>query len=134
MYQWYKSTEPIPGATTSEFKPLEYAYYKVAVMYYQGCESFSDSVGAGPISVWDDPLQKAQIIVFPNPATGAIHIEFPDDFVPQDTIILDILGEEILKVDRFSDQIDVSSLSSGIYFLRVQSMNFVQTVPFVIMK
>lgn len=55
------------------------------------------------------------VTVFPNPATTILNIKGADF---SDVIICDVLGKE-LKVQILNDQINISNLNNGIYFLRL---------------
>lgn len=58
------------------------------------------------------------IYLYPNPTNGRINIQIPKQFEKTKTLeVYDCLGQLLLtKTDNFSD-IDISSLSNGLYFL-----------------
>ncbi len=55
--------------------------------------------------------------VFPNPASNLITIKTDKEFT---AIVLDVFGKEVVAKTN-SNTIDISSLNSGIYFLRINS-------------
>jgi len=71
-----------------------------------------------------DLVDKNQISIFPNPATDHITIEFKTDVNKNTTVtISNIQGQQLLKqsISNINTTLDVSGLSSGIYFLRISS-------------
>lgn len=71
--------------------------------------------------------------IFPNPAESVLTIQMPTFDEPSQLIIIDILGKTVLN--RFlinsTTKIDVSSFSSGLYFLNFQSSASKQTFKFI---
>jgi uncharacterized protein (TIGR02145 family) len=55
------------------------------------------------------------IIIYPNPVKNMLTI---DRLVVKDVVIYSILGKEVLKISN-QNTIDVSSLSKGVYFIKV---------------
>ena len=62
-----------------------------------------------------DDLNQLDISIYPNPASDKLHI---DGLVVQDVVIYSIDGKEVLKISN-QNSIDVSSLSKGVYFIKV---------------
>lgn len=62
-----------------------------------------------------------RIDIFPNPATN--YIEIQSNSIMQNINIIDITGKVILqkRVNAHSEQIDISNLSKGYYFINIQS-------------
>ncbi|MCK5821472.1 MAG: T9SS type A sorting domain-containing protein [Bacteroidales bacterium] len=59
--------------------------------------------------------------VYPNPVLNQLHLDFPDELSNASLTIIDINGREVMKKNRISHQIDLSSLSDGTFFIIVQS-------------
>jgi beta-glucanase (GH16 family) len=59
--------------------------------------------------------------IYPNPATDLIFIEA--EKTPTSIALFDLFGKQILKKVNDTNKIDVSNLTSGIYFLEVYSSN-----------
>ena len=55
------------------------------------------------------------IIIYPNPVKNILTI---DGLVVQDVVIYSVLGKEVVKISNLNT-IDVSSLSKGVYFIKV---------------
>jgi len=63
---------------------------------------------------------KSRVEIYPNPANSVLNITLPDG---AEISVIDITGQEVITIEDASEQesIDVSSLSKGIYFVRVSS-------------
>jgi uncharacterized surface protein with fasciclin (FAS1) repeats len=83
-----------------------------------------DAVLLPPSIVGVDPVSVGRIQVSPNPATSFIQIALPTDMIGEKNIYL-MNGEgKAMVSQRTLDtkvQLDVNSLSSGIYFLRIDT-------------
>ena len=57
--------------------------------------------------------------IYPNPVTkGFVTIQSQSD-APKDIFIFDVLGKEIVRTTLKGNRLDISSLESGIYILKV---------------
>ena len=67
--------------------------------------------------------------VFPNPTGGLVNFEFTNSGV-KTVEVLDITGRVIMNVPVASGntQVDISSLSNGIYYVRIQTKDAVEVV------
>lgn len=61
-------------------------------------------------------LSKGKIQIFPNPVTDFINVSGIEN--AQNFIISNVAGQEVVRAE-FKDQLNVSKLSKGIYFLRI---------------
>ena len=73
----------------------------------------------------DDFALNSNIIVYPNPAENQLRIESQIEF--DSIVIYDLTGKEIKRIvsteNRLTQEIDVSNLKSGIYYISIQSGN-----------
>jgi hypothetical protein len=69
----------------------------------------------------------------PNPARDEIAIELADGVSEAEVAITDMLGAEVLRMP-YAPRIDVSTLASGTYYLRVTSSRTSQTRQIVIAR
>lgn len=71
-------------------------------------------------------VAKGDILVFPNPASDHISIQFPDNIHSGDIAIVNVLGETVLSTrvgNTNTSTLNIDHLSSGIYFLHIRSTN-----------
>ncbi len=122
--QWYRDTTSIiPGANSQRYKPVSQGYYAVSTTV-DGCPS---PLSAGyeytppPVPAPDDSIQIA-----PNPTRDAITFFFdPTTIYSLNIQILSLNGNLILSRNNVQngDKIDVSTLVTGVYLVRMQGNN-----------
>lgn len=125
--QWYLNGEPIVGATGSSFTPEVSGDYAVEVTL-DGCSRRSQPVS---VTVTVTGIKKGfekMVSFYPNPAAQWIRIQLHTS--PSDEIFYSItssFGTQVLQGEidaalaRQGQEIDVSSLASGVYFLSVHT-------------
>lgn len=126
-YQWYLDGQPIPGETGQNHVGLPpYGSYEVEVISAEGCTAISDPLVT---AVGIDELANSGIKVYPNPTESSIKIESVDYIT--DVNIVDVTGKSI-SIDNFeNDTIDLTSLTTGTYFLVVTTVNGTSTIKIV---
>lgn len=82
-----------------------------------------------------DQPEVAHLKLYPNPASQSITLETKKVF-PKETelSIYDLLGRKIKAPDykhRLTQTLDISNLSPGVYFLKIQNRNLNQSLKFV---
>lgn len=125
-YQWIDCTtnQPISGATNPMFTPAAAGTY--ACLINQG--SCSDLSNCITININDiEELGDHGIYVFPNPVNTILQIQ--TDAVVNGYEIIDSRG--LILVQGSSNQIDISSLATGIYYLKVYQENTAKVVSFI---
>jgi hypothetical protein len=87
------------------------------------------------------PFQGASLSVFPNPSNAQISIHF--ESIAEEHIVVEVwslLGQRVLRINSQSDigantiVLNVSTLGSGVYFVRVVNREVVQQGRFIIQK
>lgn len=66
--------------------------------------------------------QLNSLAVYPNPSKGLIYINSKTETIIGATVF-DILGKKVLQLDGNIQQVDISTLQSGVYFLRIATDN-----------
>jgi hypothetical protein len=115
--QWFFEGEEIPGANAQTLQATDDGNYSVVFSYDFGCEGEASSevvFVSTAISQFDTEI----IEIFPNPATTELHIKYLNGkSVNAELLSMD---GKLVKRTLFSNQtIDVSDLTSGLYFVRV---------------
>jgi hypothetical protein len=107
---YYSETfEPSTGLWASTTDDFLYRYY------YQAFN---------PASVADVKDKDVSIKLFPQPANNTLTVELAKNLPSYTISVLDIYGKELkhINANAKSNVIDVAELSSGIYFLRINSL------------
>jgi len=66
-------------------------------------------------------FQLAQnVIVYPNPSTEVIHIQHPENISFSEIQIFNVVGQKVYQ-NMFSETVDISSLPTGVLFVRLNS-------------
>ncbi len=95
--------------------------------------------GETPNSVNDDQVSNGTV-VFPNPAIGEINAMFESVNGNSTITVLNTQAVEMMKFNKVTSagmnsmKVNVETLPSGIYFLKIQNANGTSVVPFVISK
>lgn len=77
------------------------------------------------------PIDDGGISIFPNPVNNVISVKTDDEL--DNVIISDLLGNLVMKIDKLSQgnsNLDVSRLSSGMYFINLQRNGQLLTIRF----
>ncbi len=74
------------------------------------------ALGSGVI----ETLLSNDVTVFPNPATNQLFIDLPKNIRTFECIVSDINGKEIMSESN-SNNMDVSGLNSGLYFMTIKT-------------
>jgi hypothetical protein len=90
------------------------------------CANFTVSTGIAEVS-------RVETMVYPNPAKDVISIKNTNNAT---VYIYNILGKMVRKIDSTSDllQVNVSDFSNGMYFIKIQNGNNVETKKILINK
>lgn len=102
-----------------------FRYYKVATQWepslIDGALMIRPLVGrAIPVSITDAGQPAMAIEVFPNPAGQFLHVKSGELITGLKYTILDMLGKELSTGTVNGGQIDLGTLSAGVYLLRFQ--------------
>jgi hypothetical protein len=135
--QWYKDGVAIAGATDVKYKPLVNASYTVTTVQ-NGCASLKGSsyffLVTDIINLEDNQFIK----VMPNPYVSNLYLNF--FLIKYNTLNADIFdfstGRMVANRRNLNSgtNLDVATLSAGIYLVRVYSNDFKMTYTFKIVK
>jgi hypothetical protein len=125
-YQWYFDNTLIDGATASVYSPTQSGDFFVIVTDVNGCSNSSDTV-AFWMTLTDNVGQPDNVEIYPNPATGYIHVRITGISIPVKLYIINSAGsivhtEEMKDPSHHSEtRIDLSDLPEGLYFVVIQT-------------
>lgn len=85
----------------------------------------SKSDGCAPMLGVNNLSQNNAIEIYPNPTNGLIKLKIPQHVIHKEFSIIDMLGIEQLtgEFKQSNTDLDLTSLSAGIFFLRVKGSN-----------
>ena len=116
------------GETTQWIIPDSSGTYWCVVTDANGCSDWSNSYVYTSTNVED--ISSGFMSVYPNPTRGLINIEFNNiDNKVSSLSIVNVLGDRIYNDDidssipKYSNQLDLSKYSDGIYFVRFKTKN-----------
>lgn len=101
-----------------------------------GSQDFSIAImGSGPMST--DHHEILGVSLYPNPATDVINLELDQIDGPMAVQIYDLNGRKVIdykndKSNQSSYSLDVSTLESGVYFVKIQSSQKTATKKLII--
>lgn len=67
------------------------------------------------------------VSLFPNPTTGIINIDTPNNAEVKNMQLLDVNGRVIKTINGFVSQLDITSLSNGVYMLTIETATAKET-------
>lgn len=114
-YQWYLDGNPVTGATNQTWDAQEDGSYQVMITGANGCTSMSEEflyIGSG----FGEVLNEMKI--YPNPASGIVHIEVPGGNEGVELKIFSTCGQ-VMQTEINGNETDLSVLPNGVYFMTV---------------
>lgn len=63
------------------------------------------------------------VTLYPNPSNSIINLNFKNNIVISNLSIVNSIGKVLKKYENFENSIDISDLSNGIYFLKIENDN-----------
>lgn len=130
-YQWYKDGELIPGATGATYTVTETGEYYATVETDNGCIATSNSASI-IISATSTTGNILPLNLYPNPAKDQLFIDGIDG--EYTFSILDFTGKMLSRQVTNAKYISVSSLTEGIYVMRLEQKGKLYMARFAVMK
>lgn len=119
-YQWYLNGNPIPSSNSVTIPITTNGDYVVEVMFANGCPKTS-----APYTVTGVGIERYEFNnfnVYPNPTKGLLNIKGAN-LNAKTVEVYSIVGEKIASLTLNNDDtINLSSLSEGVYFVRVNDI------------
>lgn len=76
----------------------------------------------GMIGIKENKQEENSLIIYPNPVSETIYITAPEN-INGEIEIINSIGQVVIKT-KSQKEIDVSKLQSGLYFIRINSLQF----------
>jgi hypothetical protein len=137
--QWVRNDTVIDGATNETYKVTAVGCYSVITKnLVNGCSSTSDTVCVTTIESSIDQLSinSDRLSIYPNPTTGEISVNINssvEDIKDWNLQITDVLGRTVYAKSslNYNNDIDLSNLPGGVYFITVINKMRRAVVPVV---
>jgi len=115
--QWYMDGEPMPDKTGTTITVSESSTYTLTVSI-DGCVSSKADRKSYVVTGLEE--NGGSIVLYPNPSSDRLFVQLPTNF-PADFVVYDMMGYEQQKIssNTIGVEMDVSSLASGQYLLKV---------------
>jgi hypothetical protein len=116
-YQWYYNGLPVNGATENTIDATQPGNYMVELSTDYGCETDSEVI---TVTVGVDENNSALLTFYPNPANNVLNIQWFGSDRTQASIH-NMSGQQVLRfilTPGTLNQVDVSGLSAGVYFIQ----------------
>jgi hypothetical protein len=76
------------------------------------------------LDVNDNTFDENKLKIYPNPASDFVNLPESDELI-KDAAIFSIFGEKVMQINNIdSNIIDISGLSKGVYFLRINNKSY----------
>lgn len=133
-YQWLNcdiSMSSINNETNASFTAISQGNYAVALTE-NGCKDTSDCISITISSVLENNF-KSQVLVYPNPSSGAYTIDLGEQYQNVMITVTNMLGEVILSDVNMDGQFVSFEIagSTGIYLLKIESGNMTSIAQIV---
>ena len=114
-YQWYLNGQIVSGATSQFYIPTTNGSYSVMVTNSAGCQGVSAATTY--VNVGINNVVNEHISVYPNPASDIVFIKADQEV--KETKLIDGIGNKIKHQTEDAGGINISDVSSGIYFVEI---------------
>ena len=121
--QWFLNGQAITGATNQFHTATQTGFYSVRVTV-NNCSATSVLLNHTITATNDLDKDQSIVKVYPNPTTGQFTIELQNNTSLKSVVtLLNTLGQVILRQDLINNigQFDVSSMTSGIYLIKIRT-------------
>jgi hypothetical protein len=123
-YQWFKNGQPL-STTTPSLTGLGVGSYVLLVTDANGCTASSSPVVINSVVGTLQTTWVEQVGIFPNPTTGLLNVSLPGKWEGEIGCfqVCDFSGKRLVDINRVIagvEELDLSELNSGIYWLFIQ--------------
>lgn len=145
-YEWFFNNVKIDNASGEFLQATQNGKYKVKITYnapalrvaVEKSVTFEYEVIDLGVTALENPVESANILVFPNPAKNILNIETSDLSALQSVQLFNKFGQVVYsqKTPGISEVIHLSELSleSGVYFLKLQGKDFTKVIKVLLEK
>jgi hypothetical protein len=136
-YQWLLNQIELPFANSQFIIPQMVGDYSVIVTDSNGCTAISAPYSV--IIVGENNLHGInEFAIYPNPVNDNLYVQFPPDCNVSSITLFNALGENVLFIPSTElsgtnsrKEIKTAHLRNGVYFLRIESSDKIETIRLV---
>lgn len=131
---WFLNDNPLSSISASSFKPTQSGVYKVQGVDSNKCPTAQQSI---LVSILSTESEIRELGVYPNPTQEKLVIQLPNTTILSNVTleVFDLTGQLRVSKQVFQQAtdvtLDVSSLPTGTYILRVPEINPNKVVKFI---
>ncbi|MDC1068010.1 SBBP repeat-containing protein [Candidatus Kapabacteria bacterium] len=118
-YYWYKDNVLINGNNTRFLEPLGFGCYQVSIENLDKCTNLSDEFCVNDTTSVNYEFDSK---IFPNPASGMVHINVESITMDNSFRLINNLGQELFRKEfqfQLDEKLNIRSFSPGVYFVSV---------------
>jgi hypothetical protein len=124
-YQWFLNGTPIINATATVYAPTQSGDYMVEIGNAEDCREMSTPFTYVYVST-EEELSTLAMKIYPNPTNGTFTLQSNTPFTTQQMVVIqNAIGQTVytISVPRqiTSQDIDISFLTAGLYFVIIQN-------------
>jgi len=131
---WYLNDKPLSSISASSFKPTQSGVYKVQGVDSNKCPTAVQSI---LVSILSTEKEIKEVGIYPNPTQGNLMVELPSSNILSNVTleVFDLTGQMRVSKQVFQQSstvtMDVSTLPTGTYLLRIPEINPNKVVKFI---
>ncbi|MHB8261853.1 MAG: T9SS type A sorting domain-containing protein [Bacteroidia bacterium] len=129
--EWVNSTDHCMGVKFSGTTGISYGWVRFNVTNFQTVLIKDFSLGAPFTGIQQYNINN-KINVYPNPAANKVQVALAGNNKVQQITLCDVLGKEVASTKETA--IDVSILVEGIYFIKVETTEGIETKKIIIQR
>ena len=88
-----------------------------------GCNSQAEVLAACTSSITEDPENKGELLIFPNPASTKLYLQFKNSTSVFEVVIFNQIGKIVFSESKGIGLLDISRLQPGMYIIELISNN-----------
>jgi hypothetical protein len=136
VYQWVNCPDfdIIDGANDQTFTPTEAGSYAVIITIDGGCSDTTECFIFGVDNINENP--KLTLALYPNPTNGLLNVKLGNMYGQAIITVMDLKGSVVLQksTSAKNNQIDLTNVENGIYFVQVTEDDAVITKKIIVTK
>ena len=119
FYKWYLNGNFLVETTEAYIDVVQPGEYSVRILGEDNCTS-QDSEGLAILSDVNETINEQFVKIYPNPSSGQISLEVDPSYHFESITIYSLAGQKVLSKFGMINELNLSTLPRGSYFVRLQ--------------